>query len=191
MASSDELLERATSQILKLVDRGQHTPVVLIDGRTGSGKTTFAKDLQNRLFKQGETAPRIVHMDSLYDGWTGLQAGSDYLLRFILNNVRAGKTAGWQEFDWATGTRNGLWREFDGGTPLIVEGCGSLSKQTAELADLRIWLEADASLRKQRWDAREPDEHSIYWAIWAAQEEDFYAREKSEQLADLVGFAVL
>ena len=187
--SQADLVEVVAARALDLIDKGQPTPILLVDGRSGSGKTTFAKALQNRLFQLGETAPRIVHMDSLYDGWNGLDAGSDYLLRFVLGAITAGKTASWQEYDWAAGERAGAWREFEGGTPLIVEGCGSLSAASAELAHIKIWLEVDASLRKQRWDAREPEEHAEYWAIWAAQEEDFYAREKSQSLADFVGLA--
>jgi cytidylate kinase len=126
-------------------------------------------------------------MDDLYEGWNGLDAGCDYLLRFVLGPVSRKKTASWQEFDWSTNQRSGAWREFEGGTPLIVEGCGALSAAAAELANLRIWLEADVNLRKQRWDDREPEAHSSFWAIWAAQEEDFYAREKSASIADLTG----
>ena len=185
MTALDELLDAATKRVLDLVDRGIPSPIVLIDGHSGSGKTTLAKALQNRLFQLGESAPRIIHMDDLYDGWHGLDAGSDYLLRFILTQVAAGKIASWQEFDWAVGARAGAWREFEGGTPLIVEGCGSMSAASAELAHLKIWLEADAQIRKQRWDAREPEDHEAFWAIWAAQEAEFYAREKSEALADL------
>ena len=182
-----ELLELAVARVLEQIDKGQPTPVILIDGRSGAGKTVFAAALQNRLFQLGESAPRVVHMDNLYEGWTGLEAGSDYLLRFVLGPVSRNKTANWQEFDWATNQRSGAWREFEGGTPLIVEGCGALSAAAGELASLRIWLEADSDVRKQRWDDREPEAHASFWAIWAAQEEDFYAREKSPSIADLTG----
>ena len=181
------LLDQAAARVLERVEKGRPTPVILIDGRSGSGKTTFAAQLQNRLFQLGDSSPRVIHMDALYDGWNGLNAGSDYLLRFILGAVSRNKPASWQEYDWATNQRAGAWREFEGGTPLIVEGCGALSAASAELADLRIWLEADGALRKIRWDEREPEANSRYWAIWAAQEEDFYAREKSPTLADLIG----
>ena len=173
------------SRVLEKIELGQATPIVLIDGRSGSGKTTFSKALQNRLFQEGESAPRLVHMDDLYAGWRGLQAGSDYLNRFVLTPISLGKKAQWQEFDWARNERAGAWREFDGGTPLIIEGCGALGVVSAEIADLKIWLEAEAPVRKARWGDREPVEHEIFWPIWAAQEEEFYAREKSASLADL------
>lgn len=184
-----ELVEVVAARALEIADKGKATPIILIDGRSGSGKTTFAKTLQNLLFQGGESAPRIISMDSLYDGWQGLDAGADYLLRFVLNAVALGKTASWQEYDWAAAARSGTWREFEGGTPLIVEGCGALSVASAQVADLAIWLECDSAVRRQRWNDREPVEHEPYWAVWAAQEEAFYAREKSPELAEFVGLS--
>jgi hypothetical protein len=37
-------------------------------------------------------------------------------------------------------------------------------------------------IRHQRWLEREGS--ADHWAEWAAQEEEFYAREKSSELAD-------
>jgi adenylylsulfate kinase-like enzyme len=48
------LIEKISSQVLELVDRGNQTPIVLIDGRAGSGKSTFAQKLQQQLFRDGE-----------------------------------------------------------------------------------------------------------------------------------------
>jgi hypothetical protein len=121
-------------------------------------------------------------MDDLYPGWGGLAAGAEYLQRFVLGPIAARKTANWQLFDWAAGER-GEWREFSGGTPLIVEGCGSLNSQSAELAQFKVWIETPEDVRHERWLAREGnDEH---WAAWAAQELDFYAREQSLLLREI------
>jgi cytidylate kinase len=133
-------------------------------------------------------------MDDLYLGWNGLQAGADYLNRFILKPLSDSYIAQWREFDWAdsanaesaNGTaglaRNGEWREFAGGTPLIIEGCGALNQLSAQVANIKIWLEVPQEIRHQRWLEREGS--SEHWAEWAAQEEEFYAREKSSELAD-------
>ncbi len=180
----DSQVAGVTQQILELIEDGKQTPIILIDGRAGSGKSTLAELLQNQLFKLGESAPRVVHMDDLYEGWDGLQAGVDYLQRFILNPLARREGANWQEFDWASNTRDGQWREFRGGTPLIIEGCGALSRLAAEQADLKIWLEVDAEVRHQRWLEREGNDE--FWGRWAGQEIDFYAREKSVELADLI-----
>jgi energy-coupling factor transporter ATP-binding protein EcfA2 len=180
-SNADELVAALAAGVLDLVDEGVQTPIVLIDGRAGSGKSTLADALQRRLFKEGETLPRLIHMDDLYPGWGGLAAGAEYLQRFVLGPIAERKTANWQLFDWSVGAR-GEWREFSGGTPLIVEGCGALNSQSAELAQFKVWIETPEDVRHERWLAREGnDEH---WAAWAAQELDFYAREKSQALAE-------
>ena len=175
-----ELARELAEQLLALVDDGKTMPILLIDGRAGSGKSTLAEEVQNAFFKLGESAPRVIHMDDLYAGWDGLKLGVEYLQRAVLSPLARRETAHYQLFDWASGERKD-WREFAGGTPLIVEGCGAINRNSVETADLSVWLEEDEQVRKQRWLAREGnDEH---WASWAAQELDFYARERSAELA--------
>jgi adenylate kinase family enzyme len=177
------LIEKISSQVLELIDRGNQTPIVLIDGRAGSGKSTFAEALQQQLFRDGESAPRVIHMDNIFEGWEGLALGSDYMVRFILQPLARQETASWQDWSWVKNQRSS-WREFSGGTPLIVEGCGSLTERSKEHADICIWLEASEETRRERWIQRE--RHLEKFDFWAAQELDFYAREKSQSLADLV-----
>jgi uridine kinase len=177
------LIERISSQVLELIDRGNQTPIILIDGRAGSGKSTFAEKLQQQLFREGESAPRVIHMDNIFEGWDGLALGSDYMVRFILQPLARMETASWQDWSWVKNQRSS-WREFSGGTPLIVEGCGSLTERSKEHADFSIWLEASEETRRERWIQRE--RHLEKFDFWAAQELDFYAREKSQSLADLV-----
>jgi uridine kinase len=177
------LIEKISSQVLELIDRGNQTPIILIDGRAGSGKSTFAESLQQQLFRDGESAPRVIHMDNIFEGWDGLALGSDYMVRFILQPLARQETASWQDWSWVKNQRSS-WREFSGGTPLIVEGCGSLTERSKEHADISIWLEAGEETRRERWIQRE--RHLEKFDFWAAQELDFYAREKSQSLADLV-----
>jgi uridine kinase len=177
------LIEKISSQVLELIDRGNQTPIILIDGRAGSGKSTFAEKLQQKLFQDGESAPRVIHMDNIFEGWDGLALGSDYMVRFILQPLARRETASWQDWSWVKNQRSS-WREFSGGTPLIVEGCGSLTERSKEHADISIWLEASEETRRERWIQRE--RHLEKFDFWAAQELDFYAREKSQSLADLV-----
>jgi uridine kinase len=177
------LIKNISSQVLELIDRGNQTPILLIDGRAGSGKSTFAETLQQQLFRDGESAPRVIHMDNIFEGWEGLALGSDYLVRFILQPLARRETASWQDWSWVKNQRSS-WREFSGGTPLIVEGCGSLSERSKEHADIAVWLEASEETRRERWIQRE--RHLDKFDFWAAQELDFYAREKSQSLADLV-----
>ena len=180
-----------TKLALNLADQ-LPTPIILIDGRAGSGKSSFAEELRNELFKQSDSAPTLVHMDDLYPGWDGLQAGSNYLLQSILRPLNSGRPAAWQKWDWAAGQRgdsteagNG-WREFSGGTTLIIEGCGSLSRQSREIANLAVWIEAEGKSRRDRWHNRDAGKFDDHWGNWQAQEDDFYQAEKSERLADWI-----
>ncbi|MBJ7280813.1 MAG: ATP-binding protein [Rhodoluna sp.] len=179
----DLLITQVTEETLALVDSGIPTPIILIDGRAGSGKSTLAEKIQNDLFRQGESMPRIIHMDDLYEGWHGLAAGTEYLQRFILSPLLTKQTASWQEYNWQIESRD-RWREFSGGTPLIIEGCGAINQYTSSIAHLGIWLEVDEETRRQRWLERDGEIFDQYFDTWAAQELDFIAREKSPTLAD-------
>jgi uridine kinase len=180
--SYDDLLARLTKETLELVDSGLNTPIVVIDGRAGSGKSTLALDLQNALFIEGESLPRLINMDDLYEGWDGLAQGAEYLQRNILMPLLANKTSSWQEFNWENNQRE-RWREFSGGTPLIIEGCGSLNRYTASIANLTVWLDLPEEIRKARWLERDGHTFDQYFDSWAAQELDFIAREKSPEWA--------
>jgi uridine kinase len=168
------------------------TPIILIDGRAGSGKSSFAEELRNELFRKSDAAPVLIHMDELYPGWEGLRAGSQYLQHNILQPLRAGKVARWQTWDWASGKRgnesepgNG-WREFQGGNLLIVEGCGAISRQSLEIANLGVWMEAEGATRKTRIQSRDQGVFDQFWGVWQAQEDEFYETERPEFLPDWV-----
>ena len=180
---SAALAAHLVNKLIGMVDEGVTSPILLIDGRAGSGKSTLAEAVQRGFFKLGESLPRVVHMDDLYQGWDGLDAGADYLNRFVLAPLGRREGASWQEWDWSQNERSGQWREFRGGTPLIIEGCGALNGVSAEAADLRVWLEVGEEVRHERWIKREGNDE--YWGRWAAQEVEFYAREKSSDLADI------
>ena len=188
MASSyltyQDLLETLVSGVLEQVDDGRPSPIVIIDGRAGSGKSTLAEKLQNELFRQGESMPRIIHMDDLYEGWNGLAAGAEYLQRFILQPLVDKQTATWREYNWELGKRD-RWREFSGGTPLIIEGCGAVNLFTAELASFSVWLEVSEEIRRQRWQERDGNRFDEFFDNWAAQELDFYSTQRSRELAQL------
>jgi len=179
----NDLLARLTKDTLELVDSGVNTPIVIIDGRAGSGKSTLAAALQNALFIEGESLPRLIHMEDLYEGWNGLAQGAEYLQRVVLLPLMSNKTASWQEYNWELGERE-RWREFSGGTPLIIEGCGSLNRYTNTVSNISVWLDVPEEIRRARWVERDGHAFDEYFDSWAAQELDFIAREKSPEWAN-------
>ena len=190
--SPESLLRAAQALTPRLLDLRQSkpTPVVLIDGRAGSGKSTFARLLQDQVFQETKQSPKVIHMDDLYPGWEGLAQGSLYLVENILTPLKLTGKAQWQRWDWANDKRGGPdpgngWKQFDGENMIIVEGCGSVTAQSAELSDLTIWIEAERQTRKQRFEARDRGVFSNFWASWSSQEDEFFQDQHSEQLCQL------
>ena len=188
----ESLLSAAEDVTPRLLDMRQskQTPVVLIDGRAGSGKSTFARLLQDLIFQETKQSPKVIHMDDLYPDWEGLAQGSLYLVEQILKPLKLAGKAQWQRWDWANDKRGGSdpgngWREFDGQNVLIVEGCGSVTEQSAKLADLTIWIDADREIRRERFEARDRGVFSNFWNTWTAQEDEFFQEQRTEQLCEL------
>lgn len=185
--------ERSLAELAKKLSvdiKSGANPVVLIDGRSGSGKTTQTLQLINEIFSRTQLKPQLVHMDDLYPGWEGLSAGARMLVSDILEPLSKGREAQYQKWNWATGKRgdesepgNG-WRTVAPQTPLIVEGCGSASQASRSLADYAIWIGASLEDRLSRLSSRDSERFSAFQELWRVQENDFYALEDTLTLCD-------
>jgi uridine kinase len=142
--------------------------ILVIDGRSGSGKTELAT-----LIGEGRSVD-LVHLDDIYPGWHGLAAASAQVPEII----RSGR---WQRYDWATHAL-AEWHALTH-PDLIIEGCGALTRASRELCDFAIWVEHPADARRERALRREPD-FVDHWDAWARQEDEHIARENPRSLAD-------
>ncbi|MFC3848715.1 hypothetical protein ACFORJ_00830 [Corynebacterium hansenii] len=157
--------------------------ILLIDGRSGSGKTTFAEKLR------GVLGWPVVHLEDAYPGWGGLAAASGAVAESMLDPDAAGfRRWDWFASDWAE------WVDLSGhmapGRSLIIEGCGALT--AANLAAARAigdgeawgaWVELDEPTRFARAMARDPYFRG-HWRMWAEQEDAHIARHDPRALAD-------
>ena len=153
---------------------GSRRPVVLLDGRSGSGKSGLAASLAPTLDAQ------LLSLDDLYPGWEGLEAGSEVVHETVLRAL----DPGWMRWDWASEGVAG-WHPIDPDRALLIEGCGALSRANRALATFGIWLELDAAERHRRFSGRDAGRFDDHWDEWAAQEDAFIAREHPRELADL------
>jgi cytidylate kinase len=149
---------------------------ILVDGRSGSGKTRLAAALV-----AARPVAQLLRLDDLYPGWDGLAAG----YRMLHDDVLAASDPSWRRWDWVAGAPAERHR-IDPAAPLVVEGAGALGRATRPYAALAVWVELDGATRKRRALARDGDAYAPHWDRWAAQEAAFIAAEQPARLADLV-----
>ena len=151
--------------------------VILIDGRSGAGKTTLAASLAQHLASYLNCPVQLVSLDDCYPGWGGLAAGAATVPDMLSPDP------GYRRYDWAVG-HLAEWVPLDPAAPIIIEGSGALTPASAELASLRIWLDAPEPIRRQAVEDRDgPTED--WWQLWATQEETHITTNNPEQLADV------
>ncbi|MFT4220020.1 MAG: hypothetical protein QM611_05845 [Microbacterium sp.] len=155
-------------------------PVVLVDGRSGAGKTTLVRGLVAGWPLRGRV--QVVALDSLYPGWDGLDDGVGIARDTVLMPHARGEIGVWRRWDWDA-AEPAEAHAVEPALPLIVEGSGLLTAETAGLADIRVWLDAPAASRKRRALERDGETYRPHWDRWAAQEERHLARDAPESHA--------
>uniref|UniRef100_UPI001F0C50B8 hypothetical protein n=1 Tax=Microbacterium sp. CPCC 204701 TaxID=2493084 RepID=UPI001F0C50B8 len=180
-------LDAAVGHLVRAVTAvAASNPVVLVDGRSGAGKSSLAHTLVARWPLPGRV--QSVALDSIYPGWDGLDEGVGLAREQILVPHARGLMGVWQRWDWDVGAPAEA-HAVDPALPLIVEGVGILTPATAGLGDVRVWLESPTASRRQRALVRDGDGYRPHWERWARQEERHLQRDEPARLATHV-FAV-
>lgn len=157
-------------------------PVILIDGRSGAGKTSIAGDVVDLWPLSGQV--QSIAMDCIYPGWDGLEAGAEIARERILIPHARGVIGTWNRWDWESAAPAES-HAVDPGLPLILEGAGVLTEATARVSDISVWIDSPAESRKKRALVRDGDTYSPHWSRWAAQEERHIARHDPQRHASL------
>lgn len=182
---------RPFARVLELLERRAATlgdgRLVCLDGPAGSGKSTLAELVAegfDRLAHRGSGSARVVPMDDLYPGWSGLPR-VDEQLEGLLTPLAEGRAGSYRRYDWLAG-------EFaetvtvDPVPLLVLEGVGSGSSRFSSLQTVLVWVEAPYEVRLRRGIERDGDAFAPYWEQWARDETDLFAREGTRERADVV-----
>lgn len=153
--------------------------VIGIDGRSGSGKTSLAREVATAW------SAALVSMDSIYPGWDGLAASTPMLVDHVLRPLAAGGDAIIPTWDWLA-SRSGPRLPLPAPTRLVVEGCGSTVGPAAGLIGTRVWLDGEESVRRQRALDRDGEVFAEHWDRWARQEAAVFAADRTRDRAHLV-----
>lgn len=175
----DAAVERISTAVLAL---SASNPVVLIDGRSGAGKSSLAARLVRAWPLRSR--PQLVALDSIYPGWHGLEQGAELARESILVPHGRGLHGTWHRWDWE---QNGPAEAHavDPSLGLIVEGCGVLTAASARLADVTVWVDGPAESRRRRALERDGEVFRAHWDMWARQEDRHIRRHAPQALADV------
>ena len=173
-------LAELTARIAELPPLAGQTRVIAVDGPAGSGKTTLAAQLGERLDDS-----LVLNTDQLYPGWDGLEDGAQRLVDDVLLPLSAGLAAAVRPWDWSSGSE-GEPRELPACATLIVDGAGCGSRAGAPFLSMIIWLDAEPEVRQRRALDRDGEMFAPHWESWAEQERALFEREQTRQRADLI-----
>jgi uridine kinase len=153
--------------------------LVCVDGPAGSGKTTLAGRLAEEL-----DAP-VLHLDDLYEGWSGLGGVWERLEAQVLQPLAAGRPARYQRYDWER-EAFAEWREVPAPRVLVLEGCGSAPRALGGRAVLVAFVEAPADVRLRRGLERDGEAMRPHWERWMELEAAHFEAEGTRGRADVL-----
>ncbi|GAB2892187.1 aminodeoxychorismate synthase component I [Neomicrococcus lactis] len=156
--------------------------IIAIDGRSGAGKSTLALELATLLRKHRPVA--LFHLEDIYPGWDGLEAGIERYTKKVAEPLFWGETAHWFAWDWYQ-DRDGEKRTTAPAPVVIIEGVGANALQASRFIDAHIWVSLNDEDRKQRALERDGDTYAPHWDRWADQEERWLNSEDGPVIPDI------
>jgi len=117
-------------------------PLILIDGKGGSGKTSFARKLADAL-----NANMVSSDDVAW--WLHPVHWDNEMLTGIIQPWLNGESVAYTPSGWIKKNRIGCIK-VDSSKALIVEGCGACRKTLRKVATYSIWMDTDPELARER-----------------------------------------
>jgi cytidylate kinase len=152
--------------------------VVAIDGRSGSGKTTFATRLSSTLNATVVHTDDVAWHHSFFDWWS-------LMIEHILEPFQAGKSIDWTPESWKQRQRMGSI-VVPSTKILIVEGVSASRRELSDWIDVPIWIETSLEIAEQRGLLRDGEAESNFWFEWQAQERPLLEKDQPWTRAKLI-----
>lgn len=166
--------------------------LVCIDGPAGSGKTTLADAVLKAL--PSSLTSRLVHMDDVFVGWSGLVEGMTRVARQLVEPLARAEPGGYRRFDWDA-DEEAEWHEVAPVDVLVLEGVGSGALDYADRITTLVWMETPRDIGLERGLARDvrmlglPGVSDVLrgkWVAWMADEDAMFAANRTRDRAHLV-----
>jgi hypothetical protein len=156
--------------------------LVVVDGPSGAGKTTFAGRLAEALAAEGATVA-VVHTDDLVDGWADQFGFRDRLERLVLAPLREGRPGRYRAYDWVR-AEFGEERTVPVPDVLIVEGSTSAEPALRPELSLSVFVDAPADLRWARALNRDGAGIAAPLRAWMDAERRRFAEQRPTEWVD-------
>jgi hypothetical protein len=170
-------------RVRALIPSGQQA-LLLVDGRSGGGKSTFAERLARLL--DGV----VVHTDDI--AWQHDPIDwADVLMDGVITPWRRREAVSFRPPGWVSKGRQGAV-EVPPSPLLVVEGVGAGRAELAACAELVVWVQSDRDEARRRGLVRDvelgrsPDAAEAFWDEWMRDEEPFLAADRPWSRASLV-----
>jgi uridine kinase len=158
--------------------------LVALDGRSGTGKSTLARQVGAR------TGALVIDGDDFYRGgddatWDAMGPAEKVDLvidwrrqRALLEGLRRREQGSWQPYDWDAddGTLAGVTTAGPAAV-VILDGAYSARPELADLFGLRVLLQLDRGARRERLLRREGARDRAEWEARWGEAEDLYFDE--------------
>jgi uridine kinase len=171
----DEVIEAFSSSPVN------RTRIVGIDGPSGSGKSSLARQIVERA---GAT---LVEIDD-FVSWSNFSGWWPRFTEQVLDPLLKGADARYQVRDWKNdplGTSLSGWKIAPWSPLIIVEGVTCTRSAISERLAYRMWMEAPEAVRLERGIARDGPTMRDRWVAWMQEEEEFFQKDGARERADL------
>ena len=182
LGAVEELAARLVTRVNALPPTLGPCRLLCVDGPSGAGKTTLAAAVRRA------ARPRrveVLHMDAVYDGWDGIEAGMATVADQVVGPLTRGEPGRYRRYDWHT-LRFLEEHVVEARDLLVIEGVGAGNPAYAAATALLVWVDAPPEVRLLRAMDRDGPETRDLLLGWHLREQEMFARTGIRARADVV-----
>ena len=150
------------------------TLLVGVDGAGGSGKSTFAATLSDKV---------VATDDFIAAPWEWYDF--DRLRREVIAPLLSGEPARYRRMDWADGELK-EWHVVEPGGIVVIEGVGALDVSLRDAYDLRVWVDTPREICFRRGLERDGEQALPLWEAWSEKEQRYWDEQLPRDSAHVV-----